>query len=55
MGRQTILDMEKIREMCRPVVDYLENNGTPYNEVHISVDAIKVTSVECCIPLEKGD
>ena len=40
-------------EMCMPIVDYLKENGDIYTEVHISVDEIKITSVECGLPLNK--
>lgn len=40
-------------EMCMPIVEYLKENGDIYTEVHISIDEIKITSVECGIPLNK--
>ncbi len=54
MKKPVVLDMEKFADMCKPIVKYLEDNGTPYTEVHISMDEIKVTTVECGIPLKKA-
>lgn len=57
MKRPIISDMEmdKLAEMCKPIVDYLQENYDPYVEVHISVDEIKVTSVECSIHVESDN
>lgn len=46
-----VKDIEKFKALCKPVVDYIAENGDPYTEVHISMDKIYVTSVECGIPL----
>lgn len=51
-----VKNVEKFKELCQPVIDYIAKNGDPYTEVHISMDKINVTSVECGIPLvSNGD
>lgn len=50
-----VKDIEKFKALCKPVVDYIAENGDPYTEVHISMDKIDVTSVECGIPLVNDD
>lgn len=47
------IDDQRFIEMCMPIVEYLKKNGNMYTEVHISIDEIKVTSVECGIPLNE--
>lgn len=54
MKRQIISDIDGFREMCRPILLYLEKHCDPYTEVHISMNEIKVTSVECGIPARKA-
>ncbi len=54
MNRPIISDTKEFAEMCKPIIEYLEKCGNPYTEVHISVHEIKVTSVECGIPLKKA-
>lgn len=54
--QMVVKDIEKFKALCRPVIDYIAENGDPYTEVHISMDSINVTSVECGIPLmDDGD
>ena len=51
LKKMVVKDIEKFKALCKPVVDYIAENGDPYTEVHISMDKIDVTSVECGIPL----
>lgn len=56
MNRPIIKDTEELKQLCNPVVEYLRKNHDPYTEVHITDSEIKVTTVECGIPLiENGD
>lgn len=56
MNRPIIKDTEELKQFCNPVVEYLRKNHDPYTEVHITDSEIKVTTVECGIPLiENGD
>lgn len=48
-------DVEQLKVMCQPVISYLEKYCDPYTEVHISMDGIKVTSVQCGIPAKAKD
>lgn len=48
-------DVKRFEEMCQPIISYLRKHCDPYTEVHISMDEIKVTSVECGIPVKKND
>lgn len=47
-------DIEHISNLCQPLVEYLKLNGTPYTEIHISMNEVKITSVELGIPCNKG-
>lgn len=54
--QMVVKDIEKFKALRKPVIDYIAENGDPYTEVHISMDKIDVTSVECGIPLmDDGD
>lgn len=56
MNRPIIKDTEELKHLCNPVADYLSKNCNPYTEIHITDSEIKVTSVECGIPLiDNGD
>ena len=55
MERPIIKNQDELKKTCQPIVDYLQKNCDPYIEVHISMDEIRVTSVECGIPLMKGE
>lgn len=55
MNRPVIKDTSEFLKLCGPVFNYLKENCDPYVEVHISVDRIRVTSVECSIPLKNGE
>lgn len=46
--------MEKIKEICMPVVDYLSEITNPYVKVIISTEGIAVVSTECFIPVKKA-
>lgn len=46
---------EELKELCQPVITYLEKYCDPYTEVHISMDGIKVTSVQCGVPARTKD
>lgn len=46
---------DELKEMCQPIISYLEKHCDPYTEVHISMDGIKVTSVQCGIPVRTKD
>lgn len=46
---------DELKELCQPVIAYLEKYCDPYTEVHISMDGIKVTSVQCEIPARIKD
>lgn len=46
-----ILDTMRLTDLCKPIVEYLKIYGDMYTTVHITMDEIKVTSVECSIPL----
>ena len=48
-------EADEFRTMCRPIISYLEKYCDPYTEVHISMDEIKVTSIECGIPVKAKD
>lgn len=52
MNRPIIKDTEELKQLCKPVVEYLRKNHDPYTEVHITDSEIKVTTVECGIPLK---
>lgn len=54
MNRPMIKDTEKLKQLCSPVVEYLRKNCDPYTEVHITDSEIKVTAVECGIPVEEN-
>ena len=47
-------DIEHISNLCQPIINYLRLNRSPYTEVHISIDEIKVTYVELGIPVTKA-
>lgn len=55
MKRPFISHADELREMCQPIISYLEKHGDPYSEVHISMDGIKITSVQCGIPAKAKD
>ena len=56
MERPIIKNRDELKKICQPIVDYLQKNCNPYIEVHISMDEIRVTSVECGIPIsERAD
>lgn len=55
MERPLINDTDEFKNICQPIISYLKNIGNPYVEVHISMDEIKVTSVECGIPAKTID
>ena len=55
MNKSTIQEINKFSELCKPIIEHLKENGNPYIEIHISLDKIKVVSVECGIPTTKGD
>lgn len=48
--------MDKIKEievLCKPVLEYLNNNYNPHCSVIVSIGSIKVVSTEICIPLNE--
>lgn len=53
MKRPVITDADKFKKLCEPIIKYLRKNCNPYIEVRISMDEIKVTSVECGIPTQE--
>ncbi len=54
MEKPIIANIDEFAEMCKPIIEQLEKLGNPYIEVHISMNQIKVTSVEVGIPLNKA-
>lgn len=52
MNRPIIKDKEELKQLCDPIVEYLRKNCDPYTEVHITDCKIRVTSVECGIPVD---
>lgn len=53
MKGPVITDTDRFKKLCEPIVEYLRKNCNPYIEVHISMDEIKVTSVECGISTQE--
>lgn len=46
-------NIQQLKEICMPIVNYLKENENIYTDVHISMNEIKVTSVKYGIPLYK--
>ena len=46
-------EMDKLKELCRPLVEYLEQNKNPYCKIVISQDSIKLVSTDMFILVNK--
>lgn len=46
-----IKDMEELKQLCNPVIEYLKENCDSCTEVHITDSEIKVISIKYGIPL----
>ena len=47
-------ELEKLKELCTPVMKYLRSNSDPYTEICISEDGIKVKQIIVGISNEKS-
>ena len=48
-------EMEKLKELCNPVVEYLKNNWDPHCTVVITDSQIKLVRDEISIPVGSDD
>lgn len=46
-------EVEKLKELCAPVVEYLKQKGNPYYEVVVSQEHIKLSVAEIGIPIKE--
>ena len=46
-------EVEELKALCQPVVDWLENNRDPYTQVQITSDNIELVQKIVGIPLKK--
>ncbi|WP_200865895.1 hypothetical protein [Metaclostridioides mangenotii] len=44
-------DFEELKELCKPIVEYLNDNYNMYYEVVITTSAIKLKSTELGVPI----
>ncbi len=47
--------IEELSAKCRPLLTWLEKEGTPYTEIHIGRDGVKIIDTSLFIPNNKGD
>lgn len=47
--------IDELSAMCTPILTWLEREGTPYTEIHIGRDGVKVIDTSLFIPNNKGD
>lgn len=45
-------EIDKIKELCKPVVEYLQDNYNPYTKLIISEDCIEMVITEVGIPMD---
>lgn len=48
-------DMKKLEEMCKPIVEFLKENYSPYATVVITDTNIRLTRDEFGIPVKSND
>lgn len=41
----------KLKELSKPLLEYLEENGDPYTYIVVSMDSIKIMRTEFCTPI----
>lgn len=47
--------MEKhLKELSKPLLEYLEKNCDPYTYIVVSMDSIKIMRTEFCTPITKA-
>lgn len=48
-----ICEIEKLRRVCEPVIEYLNNNHDPHTCVVVSQESIKVIRTEVATPVDQ--
>ena len=48
-------EVEKLKALCQPIVEWLEKNHDPYTQVQITSDNIELVQKTVGIPLKEGD
>ena len=43
--------IEELKEMCKPVVKWLEEHADPYTEVSVHIDKVEVKNTIKCTPI----
>ena len=47
--------IKELKELSKPLVEWLEKNGNPHTAILIEMDSIKILETTYGIPLEIGD
>lgn len=53
--RDPLKEIEELRAVCMPVVEYMKKNCTPHNTVVITSEQFKVVADEITFPVNSGD
>lgn len=48
-------EMEELKQLCEPLVNYLTQNHDPHTQIIVSMDSILITKTEIGIPLDNND
>lgn len=46
-------EIDNLKNLTQPLIKWLETNGSPYTEITISKDAIRVMDLSICIPIQE--
>lgn len=47
--------IDELSTICRPLFAWLKREGTPYTEIHVGRDGVKIIDTSLFIPNNKGD
>lgn len=45
--------MEEIKELVKPLIEWLEKSGNPYTQITITIDHVRVTEDKFGFPVNK--
>ena len=48
-------EMEELKQLCEPLVNYLTQNHDPHTQIIVSMDSILITKTEIGIPFDNND
>lgn len=46
-------EIDNLKKLSQPLINWLENNGSPYTEIRISKGEVKVMDLSICIPTQE--